>query len=188
MVRVQQVLHDFSVDSSGGRSALRKVRPNSRASRKAGSSEIEPVTRSSQLGEAVASASRCWRSATARSRSSKRCSRTASFSMVSSQRKAGRCDFVRVAFGPHPGEPLLQAVYLVLALAGKRHPTGLRPQREMLEPHRRPLGRGAVIDDAVDGANGLQDGSTAAYLLEPDGTVKPILKSGQVTELGKITL
>jgi len=58
----------------------------------------------------------------------------------------------------------------------------------MLEPDRRPLGRGAVINDAVDGANGLQDGSTAAYLLEPDGTVKPILKSGQVTELGKITL
>ncbi len=45
-----------------------------------------------------------------------------------------------------------------------------------------------MINDAVDGANGLQDGSTAAYLLEPDGTVKPILKSGQVTELGKITL
>jgi hypothetical protein len=34
----------------------------------------------------------------------------------------------------------------------------------------------------------LQDGSTAAYLLEPDGTVKPILKSGQVTDLGKITV
>jgi hypothetical protein len=34
----------------------------------------------------------------------------------------------------------------------------------------------------------LQDGSTAAYLLEPDGTINPILKSGAVTELGKITL
>jgi hypothetical protein len=34
----------------------------------------------------------------------------------------------------------------------------------------------------------LGDGSTAAYLLDPDGKLSPILKSGQVTALGKITL
>jgi hypothetical protein len=34
----------------------------------------------------------------------------------------------------------------------------------------------------------LEDGSTAAYLLQPDGTLSLILKSGQVTDLGMITL
>jgi hypothetical protein len=34
----------------------------------------------------------------------------------------------------------------------------------------------------------LGDGSTAAYLLQPDGTLSLLLKSGQVTDLGKITL
>src|SRR5262249_54031820 len=49
VVGVQEILHGWSPASSGGRSEGRNARPCSGAYRKVDSSEIEPVTSSSQL-------------------------------------------------------------------------------------------------------------------------------------------
>src|SRR5262245_24770576 len=87
VVGIEQVLHGLSLGSSEGRSAWRRVLPCSRASRNADSSEMEPVTFSSQLLVPGALPRRFCRSAMARSTAVKRHSRATSSNMAPSMNR-----------------------------------------------------------------------------------------------------
>jgi len=87
MVGIEQIFHDYLPLSSIGLSDCRKVRPYSRASRKAESSEIEPLSLSSQLPELGLLSNLCWRSKTTCSRFIKRRSSVAVSSMAAPRLK-----------------------------------------------------------------------------------------------------
>jgi hypothetical protein len=116
--------------------------------------------------------------------------------------EGGKIRDVRAAFLNNQNHSVL-----VLAARAAEGPLGLYRFAEgkltALAVRGQTLPDGAILSDiplvnyGVSNANELgqhaflarlQDGTTAGYLLDPDGNLTPILKSGAVTELGKITL